>query len=118
MEKQGKPEVDEPREGQGGPSVCKLVKTKRPNHLGWARKWRSGCRLTQLCDLVGLGSFLPLDDLELNRVAFLQGLEAFTLYGRVMDEDISSAVLADEPIPFTVVEPLYFTLKSCHLRPP
>jgi hypothetical protein len=59
-----------------------------------------------------------LDDLELYRVAFLQGFESFTLDGRVMDEDIRSAVLADKPIPFAVVEPLNLTLKSCHLRPP
>ena len=74
--------------------------------------------LPDFCDLVGLRSFLPLDDLELYRVAFLQGLEPFTLDGRVMDEDISSAFLADKPVPFAVVEPLYLTLKSCHLRPP
>jgi hypothetical protein len=61
---------------------------------------------------------LPLDDLELYRVAFLQGLKSFTLDGRVMDEDISSAFLADKPIPFAVIEPFDLTLKSCHLRPP
>ena len=95
-----------------------LLKTKRPNPEGWARKWRSRCRLTELCDFVGLRPFLPLDDLELYRVAFLQGLESFTLDGRVMDEDISSAFLADKPVSFAVVEPLNLTLKSCHLRPP
>jgi len=74
--------------------------------------------LPQFCDLVGLGSFLPLDDLELYRVALLQGLESFTLDGRVMNKDISSAVLTDKTVPLAVVEPLYFSLKSCHLRPP
>jgi hypothetical protein len=59
-----------------------------------------------------------LDDLELYRVAFLQGLEAVTLDGRVMNEDISSAVMTDKPLTLAVVEPFYFSLKSCHLRPP
>jgi hypothetical protein len=90
------------------------AETKRPNPKGWARKCRSRCRLPELCDLVGLGSFLSLDDLELYRVAFLQGLESFTLDGRVMNEDISSAVLANKTISFTVVEPLDLSLKSCH----
>src|SRR5580698_6508478 len=62
--------------------------------------------LSQLRDFVGLRSFLPLDDFELYRVALLQGFEAFTLNGRVMDEDIGSAVLADKSIPLAVVEPL------------
>ena len=105
-----KPEVYEPGRTAGRTSACKLLKTKRPNHLGWAGNGEARYQLTQLCDLVGLGSFLPLDDLELNRVAFLQGLESFTLYRN--QRHGHPAVLADEPIPFAVVEPLYFTLSG------
>jgi len=92
---------------------------ERPNRGGWARKCLNGCcRLRDLCDLVGLRSLLPLNNLELNRIAFLQGLKALTLDGRVMNENISSAVLADEAISLAIVEPLYLSLKSCHLHPP
>ena len=89
----------------------------QPQGLGQEMHEQMLC-LPDFRDLVGLRSLLPLDDLELYRVAFLQGLKSFTLDGRVMDEDISSAVLADKAITLAVVEPLYFTLKSCHLRPP
>jgi hypothetical protein len=71
-----------------------------------------------LCDLVGLRPLLPLNDIELNRVTSLQRLEALTLDGRVMNEDISSAVLADEAVSLAIVEPLYPTLKSSQLLPP
>ena len=57
---------------------------------------------------------MPLHDLKFDCVAFLQGLEAFTLNGRVMDEHVSSAILANESVALAIVEPLYFPLKSCH----
>ena len=72
--------------------------------------------LPDLGDLIGLRSLLALDDLKFDRVALLQGLEAFTLNGRVMNEDISSAILADEAVTLGVIEPFHFSLKSCHLR--
>jgi hypothetical protein len=53
---------------------------------------------------------------ELDRVTFLQGLEAFTLNGRVMNEYIRSAILADEAVTLSIVKPFHFSLKSCHLR--
>ena len=34
-----------------------------------------------------------------------------------MNEDISSAILADEAVTLGVIEPFHFPLKSCHLRP-
>jgi hypothetical protein len=33
-----------------------------------------------------------------------------------MDEDIRSAILANESVSFAVIEPLDLALKSCHLR--
>ena len=103
-----------------GPRFWVLItlETRRPNRRGWARKCRSDVCLNYLGNLVGLGPFLTLNDLELYGVAFLQGLKTFALDGRVMNKDISSAVLTNKPVSFAVIEPLYFSLKSCHLRPP
>jgi hypothetical protein len=75
-----------------------------------------GKPLPDFGDFVGLGSFLSLHHLKLDNVAFLKGFEAFTLYGRVMNEDVRSAILANEAVAFTIVEPLHFALKSCHFR--
>lgn len=94
-------------------------KTRRPNHEGWARKktkTESDYPTFHLDDFVGLRSFLALDDLKLDGIAFLQGLEAFTLNGRVVNEDVSSALLADEAVTLGIIEPLHFTLQCCHLR--
>jgi hypothetical protein len=38
------------------------------------------------------------------------------LNGRVMNENIRSAILADEAVTLGIVEPFHFPLKSCHLR--
>jgi hypothetical protein len=54
--------------------------------------------------------------LKLDNVAFLKGFEALALYGRVMYEDVRSAILANEAVAFTIVEPLHFPLKSCHFH--
>jgi hypothetical protein len=73
-------------------------------------------KLPDLGDLVGLWTLLPLDHFKLDSVTFLQGLEAFTFDGRVMNEDIRSAILADEAVTLGIIEPFHFPLKSCHLR--
>jgi hypothetical protein len=75
-----------------------------------------GSCLPYLGDLVRLRPFLALHDLKLDNVALLQGFEALPLNGRVMNEDVSSAILADESVTFAVVKPLHFALKSCHFR--
>src|SRR3989441_1136407 len=50
--------------------------------------------------------------LELDSVALRQALEAVALDGAVVDEDVLTAVLRDEPVALRIVEPLYSTL--CH----
>ncbi len=75
----------------------------------------SGYRLSKFDNFVSLGSFLTLHDVKFDRVAFLKGFEALTLDSRVVNENVRSAILADEAVALTVIEPLYFPLKSCHL---
>ena len=65
---------------------------------------------------VSLRPFLALHDLKLDNVALLKGFEALPLDRRIMDENVSSTILADEAVPFAVIEPLDLALKSCHLR--
>ena len=71
---------------------------------------------------VRLRPFLALHDLKLNNVALLKGFKPFTLNCRIMHEDVSSTILADEAVPFAVVEPFHFALNSRHVpyseRPP
>src|SRR5208282_523866 len=47
-------------------------------------------------------------------VPFLQTLEALHLDRGVMNEHVGSSILADEAIPFRVIEPLHLALKFCH----
>src|SRR5512139_1779389 len=55
----------------------------------------------------------PARNIELDLLAFLQGLEAFHLDRRMMAEDILAAIiLGDETKPLRIVEPLYCT--ACH----
>ncbi len=35
-----------------------------------------------------------------------------------MNENVGPALLADEAVTFTIIEPLNSSLKSCHLLPP
>jgi hypothetical protein len=72
-----------------------------------------GCRCasggSDLFHRLGLRSFGALGDLKLDLVAFIQGLEARRGNGRVVDEDIRTIILRDEPKPFLVVKPLHGT---------
>jgi hypothetical protein len=88
---------------------------KKPNLMGWAKTDSNG-NLANLGDFVGLRSFLTLHHLKFHKVAFLEGLEAFTLNGGVVDENVRSTLLTNETITFAVIEPLYLTLKSCHFH--
>jgi hypothetical protein len=87
----------------------------QPRGLG-QDEFEAELKLRDLGDLVSLWPLLSLDHFELDRVTFLQGLEAFTLNGRVMNEYIRSAILADEAVTLSIVKPFHFSLKSCHLR--
>jgi hypothetical protein len=64
-------------------------------------------------DLVGLGALGSLDDVELHLIAFFETLVALALDGAVMNEDVGSAVAAEEAVALCVVEPLYGALILC-----
>src|SRR5664279_1313096 len=62
------------------------------------------------------GTLLPLDDIELHRLAFGQRLEAAALDRAVVDEAVLLTVVrGDEAEPLRVVEPLHFACDThCH----
>lgn len=64
-------------------------------------------------DLVGLGTLCSLDDIELHLIAFFEALVSLALDGAVVDEDIGSAVAAEESVALCVVEPFYSALVLC-----
>jgi hypothetical protein len=61
----------------------------------------------------GLGAFLTLGHIEAHPIAFGQGLEAFRLDGRKVNENIGATILLDETETLGVIEPLYRTLCHC-----
>ena len=65
-----------------------------------------------------LWAFLPLDDLELHVVTFLQALVAFACYSAVMDKNIRTIIATNKTEALGVVEPLHFTLDAGHLHFP
>jgi hypothetical protein len=64
-------------------------------------------------NLVSLGALCPLDDVELDLIAFFQALVTFALNGTVMDEDIGPALAAEKAVALCVIEPLYGTPILC-----
>src|SRR6185295_8564328 len=78
--------------------------------IGPGRK-RTGVEL-DLPDVRCLKTLRAAGHLELDLVTFGQGLETLSLDGAVVDEDVLSAFLRDEPITLCVVEPLHLSL--CH----
>src|SRR4051812_49967615 len=65
-------------------------------------------------DLVGLGALGALDDLEVDPLALFEALVPVHLDGRVVDEDVLTAVDGDEAETLLGVEPLHGAL--CHVR--
>lgn len=63
--------------------------------------------LTGFLYIRGLGTFRPLDNLELDWISFLQGAVAISKYGRVVNEDVGAIIASDEAVAFRVVEPFY-----------
>jgi hypothetical protein len=59
-------------------------------------------------DVFSYQTFFAGDDLEGNFVAFVQGFESLTRYGRMMHEDILARTLGDEAEAFFVIEPFDF----------
>ena len=68
----------------------------------------------RLRDVSGLGTLLPLDNLELDVIAFGKRLEATSLNGAEVDKDIRPTLSRDEAVAFGVIEPLHRTLETCH----
>jgi hypothetical protein len=60
---------------------------------------------------LGLGPFRALDHLKLDLVAFIQGTKPRAGNRRVMDEDVRTILLRDEPKPFVRVKPLHRALR-------
>src|SRR5436190_12486097 len=71
-----------------------------------ARHWLSG---SGALDVLGFGTFLAIDNFEVDQFSFLQGFEALPLDARMMDKDVLSSFLSDEPITPLVVEPFHFS---------
>lgn len=61
-----------------------------------------------LCDVFGLWTLLPLGDLELHHVTFLERLIPLALDGRIMNKHIGPGVLSDETIALGIAEPFHF----------
>jgi hypothetical protein len=89
------------------------------------RGWEIPCRpqqelLTRLLanffetrDLIGLRTFAALNNVEFNLIAFFETLIALALDGAVMNEDVGSALAAEEAVAFSIVEPLYGAFILC-----
>jgi hypothetical protein len=68
--------------------------------------------------LIGLRTLLALDDIELDVVALFQALVPIHLDRAVVDKYIGSVVTSDKPVPFRVIEPLYFPFVLSHKDEP
>jgi hypothetical protein len=64
-------------------------------------------------DLISLGTFSSLNDVEFDLIAFFEALVALALNGAVVYEDVCPALAAEEAVTFCVVEPLYGALILC-----
>lgn len=71
--------------------------------------------LLQAEDLVGLGAFRTLDDVELYLIAFFEALIAVPLDGAVVNEDVWSSISPEKAVSLCVIEPLYDAFILCHL---
>ena len=67
----------------------------------------------QTRDLIGLGTFAPLNDVEFNLIALFEAFVPFALDGAVVNEDVSPALAAEKAVTLCVVEPLYGALILC-----
>jgi hypothetical protein len=54
------------------------------------------------------------DDVILYTITLLEALRAVANYGAVMDKNILPDIVAEEALPFRVVEPLYLSLLLSH----
>jgi hypothetical protein len=111
-----------PEDGLGG---CTPSQTARRRQVRNADKRRESgrcvvgrCRVfLQANDSIGLWTFLPLNDVEFDVIAFFQGFVAVQLDCRVVDEYIRPVFTSDESVALGVVEPLDLAFVLSH-RPP
>jgi len=61
-----------------------------------------------------LRALLPLDDLELHSIALGERLEAASLDGAEVNEDVGPPFSRDESVPLRIVEPLHSASKTSH----
>ena len=94
------------RPGYGGNRV--------PEFEWWTSKSGS---LRCLCfgHALRLRALLPLDNFELNIIAFLEALVTLGLDGTVVDEHIGTIIAADETKALCVIKPFHFTFNSRHV---
>lgn len=65
-------------------------------------------------DLIGLWTFLTLNNVELDFVAFLEALVSVDLNGAVMDKNIGPIIAPDKAVAFCVIKPLDFAFVLRH----
>ena len=67
---------------------------------------------------IGLGTFLALNDVKFDVVAFFEAFVSVELDCRVVDEDIGAVFPPDESIAFCVVKPFDLAFVGSHLPCP
>lgn len=70
----------------------------------------------EAADLIGLWALGAFNDVEFYLVTLFETLIAFSLDGTVVNEDVGSAITAEEPVAFCVIEPLYGAFILSHLN--
>jgi hypothetical protein len=71
----------------------------------------SGPDTAEFFDIDGGRALLTVLDFETHPLTFFERFESLSLDGGIMDEDISTVFLLNEPPTFLVVEPLYCSFK-------
>ena len=66
------------------------------------------------CDVVSLGAFGALDDVELDLIPLFEALVALALDGTVVNEDVGATISTKEAVAFCVVKPFNCALVLCH----
>ena len=73
--------------------------------------------LLELDNVFSLRASVSILDIEAYSLTFVKSLEAFTLNGRLMNENILSVITCNETIALFSVEPLYFSCSHLTLSP-
>src|SRR5215467_13026337 len=81
------------------------------------RKKKKSPRLGGLGHIGGLGALLSLNNLELDRVAFLQALITFGSDRAVMYEHVGAILSAKKTVTLRIVKPLNRTFQTFHVLP-